>query len=124
MSINIDVYGPGRDVTAQATTAVIGGRAVAISGNRVDGGNLAVAPAPVGGRIFGVAKHDAAVGDLVSVARGNSRVVRIRAGGAIAANAEVEVGTAGVVVTKASGLAIGYAVTGAVENSAAQISLY
>ncbi|OZC76368.1 DUF2190 domain-containing protein [Rhodococcus sp. 06-418-1B] len=124
MSIDIDVYGPGRDISAQATAAVIGGRAVAISGNRVAEGNLAVAPASAGGRIFGIAKHDAAVGGLVSVARGNARVVRIRAGGAIAANAEVEVGAAGAVVTKTSGVAIGYAVTGAANGTDAQISLY
>lgn len=124
MSIDIDVYGPGRDISAQATTAVIGGRAVAISGDRVAGGNVAVSPAPAAARIFGIAKHDAAVGDLVSVARGNSRVVRVRAAGAIAANAEVEVGAAGAVITKASGVAIGYAITGAANGTDAQISLY
>lgn len=124
MSIDIDIYGPGRDISAQATADVIGGRAVAISGNRVSGGNLAVAPAPAGARIFGIAKHDAATGGLVSVSRGNSRVVRVRAGGAIAANAEVEVGSAGQVITKASGVAVGFAVTGAASGTDAQISLY
>lgn len=121
--MNVNVYAPGADVTAVATTAVLAKRLVGISGNR-SGGNVAVAPATAAGRAFGVAKDDAAIGELVSVARSAGRVVLVKAAGAIAANAEVEVGTAGQVITKAAGIAVGFAITGATSGTDAQISLY
>ncbi|AOD24051.1 DUF2190 domain-containing protein [Rhodococcus sp. p52] len=120
---NIGVYEPGRDISGKASANVTGKRFLKISGNR-SGGNVAVAHADAGGRIFGVSKYDADSGDLVGVARGNSRVTYVRAGGAIAAFAEVEVGAGGVAVTKASGVAVGYAVTGAANGQDAEISLY
>lgn len=121
---NPSIYAPGADITAQVTAAVTARRFVAISGDRVAGGNIAVAPAPAGARAFGVAAHDAASGALVTVVRGASRVVKVAAGGAITAGAEVEVGAAGKAIAKASGVAVGYAVTGAVNNTDAEISLY
>ncbi|QII05903.1 DUF2190 family protein [Rhodococcoides fascians A25f] len=121
--MNVSVYQPGADVTVRATSAVLAKRLVAVSGNRV-GGNIAVAPAPAAARAFGVAKEDAGSGELVAVSRGASRVVLIRAAGTIAANAEVEVGAAGQVVTKTSGIAVGFAVTGAASGADAEISLY
>lgn len=121
---NPSIYAPGADITAQATAAVTARRFVAITGDRVSGGNIAVAPAPAGARAFGVAAHDAATGALVTVVRGNSRVVKVAAGSAIAAGSEVEVGADGKAVTKASGVAVGYAITGAANNTDAEISLY
>lgn len=121
---NPSVYDPGADVTGQATAAVIAKRFVAISGNRTAGGNITVAPAAAGARPCGVAGHDAAVGELVRVVRGNSRVVRVTASGAIAANAEVQVGAGGTVATRAAGVAVGYAITGAADAADAEISLY
>lgn len=121
---NPSVYAPGADITAQATTAVVAQRFVGISSNRTAGGNVAVAPAPPAGRAFGVAATDAAVGELVRVVRGASRVVRVTAAGAIAANAEVQVGANGTATTIAAGKAVGYAITGAVDGGEAQISLY
>ncbi len=121
--MSIDVYEPGRDLTGRTTAAVTGRRFLAISGNRV-GGNIAVAPATAAGRVFGVAKYDAASGALVGIARGNSRVVTVAADGPIAAFAEVEVGSAGKAKTLASGVAVGYAVTGAADGANAEISLY
>jgi hypothetical protein len=118
---NINIYSPGQDVTGQASATLTAKRAVKISGNRT-GGNVAVAPADAAGRIFGIAKDDTASGDLVSVARAG--VVKVTAGGSIAAFAEVEVGTAGKVITKASGVAIGYALTAATTDTDAEISLY
>lgn len=118
---SIDVYTPGADVTGVASAAVTGKRLVKISGNR-SGGNVSVAPADAGGRAFGVARDDAATGQLVAVAR--QRVVRVTAGAGIAAFAEVEVGSAGKVVTKASGVAVGFALTGASTDTDAEISLY
>ncbi|MFH5207569.1 capsid cement protein [Antrihabitans sp. NCIMB 15449] len=122
MSTTINIYAPGGDITGQATGTVTAKRALKISGNRT-GGNVAVAPADAAGRIFGVAADDAAVGELVAVARGSGRVVKVTAGGTIAAFAEVEVGTGGKVVTKTSGVAVGYALTGATLDTDAEISL-
>lgn len=121
---NPSIYAPGADITAQTTAAVIARRFVAISGDRVAGGNIAVAPAPAGARAFGVAAHDAATGALVTVVRGASRVVKVTAASAIAAGAEVEVGTTGKAAALASGIAVGYAITGAASNTDAEISLY
>lgn len=121
---NPSVYDPGADVTAQATTPAVAQRFVAISGPRTAGGNVAVAPAAAAGRVFGVAATDAAVGQLVRVVRGASRVVRVTATGAIAANAEVQVGANGTATTLAAGKAVGYAITAAIDSGEAQISLY
>lgn len=119
---NPRVYAPGADVTAEASAAVTARRLVAISGNRASGGNLAVAHATAAGRIFGVAGNDAAQGGLVTVVRDG--IVRVDAGGNISAFAEVEVGAAGKVVAKSSGLAIGYALTQASNNTVAEIAFY
>lgn len=121
---NISVYSPGADITAYATATVTARTFVAISGNRAAGGNISVAPAGAGVRVAGVAKHDAATGQLVSLARGNSRVVKVTADGAIAFGAEVEVGAAGKAKTKSTGIAVGYAITGAASGADAEISLY
>jgi hypothetical protein len=121
---NPSVYDAGQSVTAEATDAVTARRFVAISGDRAAGGNISVAPATAAGRVAGVAGNDAAAGELVTVVRGNSRVVKVAAGGAIAAGAEVEVGDGGKAVTKSTGVAVGYAITGAANDTDAEISLY
>jgi Uncharacterized conserved protein (DUF2190) len=122
---NPSVYDPGADITAEATAAVTSRRFLAVSGNRTAGGNISVAPAAAGVRTCGVAGNDAAVGELVRVVRGNSRVVRVTASGAIAAGAEVQVAAdAGKAATKAAGVAVGYAITGAADATDAEISLY
>lgn len=118
------VYAPGEDITAQATAPVIARRFVAISGNRAAGGNVTVAPPAAGARVFGVAATDAATGQLVRVVRGASRVVRVTASGAIAANTEVQATVDGKAATKAAGIAVGYTVTAAADGAAAEISLY
>src|SRR6476620_3444746 len=120
---NPSVYDPGKDITAEASVAVTARRFVKISGNRTAGGNVAVAPAAAGDRPCGVAGNDSATGGLVRVVRGNSRVVRVTASGAIA-GAEVQVGVNGTAVTKAAGIAVGYAITGAADATNAEISLY
>lgn len=120
---NVGVYEPGRDISGRASAAVTGKRFLKISGNR-SGGNIAVAHADAAGRVCGVSKYDAASGEIVGVARGNSRVTYVTAGGNIAAFAEVEVGANGQAVTKASGVAVGYAVTAATSGADAEISLY
>lgn len=120
---NTGVYEPGRDISGRATAAVTGKRFLKISGNRV-GGNIAVAHADAAGRTCGVSKYDAALGEICGVARGNSRVTHVTAEGAIAAFAEVEVGTAGKATALDAGVAVGYALTGAADGADAEISLY
>lgn len=120
---NIGVYEPGTDIAGRASTAVTGKRFLKISGNR-SGGNIAVAHADAAGRVCGVSGRDAAVGELVDVKRGKDRVTFVTAGGAIAAFEEVEVGANGQAVKKASGVAVGYAVTAAASGTDAEISLY
>lgn len=120
---NIGIYEPGQDVSGRPTTAVVGKRFVKISGNR-SSGNIAIAPADAAGKAFGVAGRDAAIGEVVRVMRGNSRVLLVNAGSNIAAGADVEVGSDGKAVTKTSGVAVGYAVTEATSGGDAEISLY
>src|SRR3982751_2557720 len=115
---------PGADVTGQASADVIGKRCLAITGNMQTDGSLTVAHATAAGRIVGVAKYDALTGAKVGIIRGTNRVVPIKAAGNIAAFAEVEVGANGKVVTKASGVAIGYAETAATSGADARICLY
>lgn len=121
---NLGVYEPGRDISGRASAAVIGKRFLKISGNRSNG-NIAVAHADAAGRVCGVSKYDQpTVGGIVGVARGNSRVTNVTAEGAIAAFAEVEVGTAGKAKAKNAGVAVGYVLTAAADGDDAQVSLY
>ena len=121
---NSSVYVPGGDITAEATSAVTERTFVAISGDRTANGNISVAPATAAGRICGVAGNTAASGGLVTVVRGNSRVVQVTAGGAITAGAEVEVGSAAKAVVKASGIAVGYVISTVSSGGIAEVSLY
>jgi hypothetical protein len=105
---NVRVYEPGRDLTAQTTSAVTAKRFVKINGNRTSGGNLAVNTATAAGRILGVAATDAASGELVRVARGG--VVKVTADGPAKA--------------LAAGVAVGFAITGAADGTDAEIALY
>src|SRR5690348_12731980 len=95
ITTGVGIYAPGDNITGEATATITAKTFLAISGNRTTGGNIAVAPATAAGRIVGVARSDAASGEVVSIARGGGRVVKVTAGGTIAAFAEVEVGSAG-----------------------------
>lgn len=118
-----DVYDPGRDITGRATANVTGKRFVKITGNR-SGGNIAVAHCADGDRSCGVAKYDAASGDIVGLARGKDRVVRVTAGANLTAGQEVQAGAAGVAIVAAAGAKLGYAITAAANGADAEISLY
>jgi hypothetical protein len=110
---------------------VTGKRFVKVSANRqagpalntsTSGGNISIAPATAAGAVLGVAAWDGAVGELVDVRRGG--VVPVTASGAITAGDRVEVATGGKAATLASGIAVGYAVSGAADGDDAQIALY
>ena len=123
---NVGIYEPGRDLTGRASTAVTGKRFLMITGNR-DRGNVAVGHATAAGRVCGVSKYDAAVGAVIGIARGNSRVTFVAtppAGTALAAFAEVEVGANGTAVARTTGIAVGYTVTGTAVGADAEVSLY
>jgi len=120
---NVGVYEPGRDITGRASAAVTGKRFLKISGDR-SSGNISVAHADAAGRVCGVSKYDAASGDIVGVARGNSRVTYVTAAANISAFAEVEVAAGGQATPIASGIAVGYAIANATSGGDAQISLY
>lgn len=120
---NISVYEPGQDISGRASAAITGKRFLKISGNR-NNGNVAVAHADAAGRTCGVSGRDTASGKLVNVLRGKDRVTFVTAGANLTAFQEVEVGAGGVAVVKASGVAVGYAVTAATSGGDAEISLY
>lgn len=117
----IPLYDPGAAITAQAEAAVVGKRCVSISdpmqgppqaglSSTSEGSNIVCSHATAATRPLGVASHDAAANEKFYVLRGSGLVLPINAGAAIAAGAEVEVGTNGRVITKASGIAIGVAI--------------
>ncbi|MGW8936175.1 capsid cement protein [Gordonia terrae] len=120
---NVAVYEPGQDISGRCSAGVTGKRFLKISGNR-SSGNVAVAHADAGGRICGVSGRDAASGELVRVMRGSGRVVFVTAAANLSAFQEVEVGTNGQAIVKASGVAVGYAVTAATSGGDAEINLY
>ncbi|AZI61354.1 DUF2190 family protein [Rhodococcus qingshengii] len=123
MAESILVYAPGATLTGQATAAVVKSTFVAVSGNRIaNGGNVAVATATAAGRSFGVAAHDAATGELVTIHRAGT--VRVLTAGVLAAFDEVEVGATGKAVKLAAGKAVGYALSGAASGALAEIHLY
>jgi hypothetical protein len=111
---------------------VTGKRFVKISGARqagnprqgvsdaIVGGNITVAPCGAGDPVFGVAAHDCAQGDLVTVYRA-PKIVPVSAGGAITAGAEVGAGAAGVAVTGTGG---GQAVDTGVSGADVGVALF
>ncbi|MFI7165323.1 DUF2190 domain-containing protein [Rhodococcus erythropolis] len=119
---SIDVYNPGHDITGRAATKVEASRFLAITGNSASG-VLTVGHAVAGGRVAGVAKYGAEAGELVGLARGNSRVVRVVAASSIAAFGDVEVGPDAKAVPATTGKVVGYAITSATAGSLAAISL-
>lgn len=85
-------FKPGQAVTFTASAAVIGGRLVAVTGNRTVGPAGADSAA-----VVGVAGFDAVIGESVTVYHGG--VQRLTASAAIAAGARVASAAAGKAVT-------------------------
>lgn len=91
-------FKPGQAVTFTATADVIGGRLVAITGNR------SVGPAGADSAVVvGVAGYDAVAGDQVTVYTRPGGVQALVASAAIAAGAKVISATAGKVATLGAG---------------------
>ena len=123
----IPLYRPGADLTCLAGAAVTGKRMVMVSAdtlNATTGALATVTHATAATRALGVAVADAASGDRVRVISSPGEIVPVAAAGTIAANADVEVGTAGKVVTIASGVAVGKAMQAGSNNNDILIKLY
>lgn len=127
----IRYHKPGQDITCHANVAITGRRFVAIVGNRqsgpglsatAEGGNYLVGNPAGGGRIFGVAAHDAPSGTKVNILRDG--VVPVTASGAIAAFAEVEALADGRCITRTTGIPVGICLTAITDGLPAEIDLY
>lgn len=117
-------------VTCTPTAAVTGKRFVSISGDRNADGTYSIAPTAAGGKVFGVACWDAAVGKKVTVILIQSgHIVPVTAGAAaLAAGASVVSDATGqaVVAAGAAGTvqhSVGICLTGAAAGADAQIHL-
>lgn len=115
-------FNPGTDLTANVTEDVTGKTFVTYAG-AMQQGIITVKPAPAAAATAGVAKYDAAKGDLVGVARGSSRIVTVTAGAALTAGTPVEVGDGGKAVPASAGVTVGWAVDDAKADEDALISL-
>lgn len=116
------LFRPGVDVTVLTTAAVVGKTFLSVSAARdASTGLVKVATAVAAAKPFGVATADAASGGTLAVHRGG--IIPVTAGGAIAAGALVEIGTAGKVVTLASGVPVGQALEAGTTNNDVLIAL-
>jgi hypothetical protein len=115
MAQYLPIHRPGDTVTFGVTTAVTGGTPV-----EVGTADRSVAPAAAGSaKYVGVAGHDAAVGDKVTVEV--AKVIHeLKAVGAVTRGARLEV-AAGGVRTLASGTAVGVALTSAADGAPVQV---
>lgn len=116
-------------VTGTPTAAVIGKRFVSISGDKNADGTYSIAPTPAGGKAFGVACWDAAVGQRVTVVVIESgHIVPVTASAVIAAGASITsaADSRAVAAAGAAGAnvnALGIVLTGAAAGADAQVLL-
>lgn len=103
-------FAPGDAVTFTASAAVVGGRAVEVSGDRT------VAPGTAAStKAIGIAARDAAINERVVVYLFTGAVHRAPAAAAVVAGAHVESAAAGKVQTRTTGTDIGVALTAATD---------
>lgn len=112
----LPAFRPGDTVTFEVTSAVTGGHPVQVG--TID---RSVAPAAAASVTYvGVAGHDAAVGDKVTVEVGKP-IHLLVALGAVALGAKVEAAGAGKVRTATTGTVIGLALTSAADGVPVQV---
>lgn len=112
----LPVFRPGDTVTFDVTAAVTGGHPV-----QVGTADRSVAPAAAASVTYvGVAGHDAAIGDKVTVEVGKP-IHLLVALGAVARGAKVEAAGAGKIRTSTTGTAIGLALTSAADGAPVQV---
>lgn len=115
MAQYLPIHRPGDTITFDVTTAVIGGTPVEVGTT-----DRSVAPAAAGStKYVGIAGHDAAVGDKVTVEVGKP-VHELKAVGAVARGTRLEVATGGVRALS-TGTAIGVALTSAADGATVQM---
>lgn len=116
MADYLPLFRPGQTVTFDVTTAVTGGQLV-----EVGTADRSVAPAAAASaKVVGVAGHDAAVGDKVTIEVGKP-IHELKAVGAVTRGARVEAAAAGGVRTLATGAPYGIALTSAADGAAVQV---
>lgn len=112
------------DVTVSADGAITGCTFVAVSGreggidNNYIGSTCAAEAKP-----FGVARYDIADGESAGVVGTPGRIVTVKAGGTVAAGAQIEVGADGKAVTLDAGVPAGIALTGGAANALIEVKL-
>lgn len=112
----VPLFRPGTAVTFEVTTAVTGGHPV-----QVGTANRSVAPAAASSvTVVGIAGHDAAVGDQVTVEVGKP-IHELKASGAVALGDFVEAAGNGAIRTATTGTKIGMAISAAADGALAQI---
>lgn len=108
----LPLYRPGETVTFNVTTAVTGGQAV-----EVGTADMSVAPAGVASaKYVGVAGHDAAIGDKVTVEVGKP-IHELEAAGAVTRGTKLELAADGTVRTLSTGDAAFLALTSAADGA-------
>lgn len=108
----LPLFRPASTLTFSVTTAVTGGQPV-----EVGAADWSVAPAGAASlKVVGIAAHDAAVGDKVTV-EVNRPVHEVLASGAVARGAKVEAAGTGKVRTATTGQAIGLALASAADGA-------
>lgn len=116
MAQYLPLFRPGQTVTFDVTTAVTGGTPV-----EVGTADRSVAPAAAAStKYVGIAGHDAAVGDKVTVEVGNP-IHLMTASGPVTRGAELETAGVGRVRTRTTGTKIGLALTSAADGAAVQV---
>lgn len=117
----VPFFKPGQDPTGYPTAPVLCKTLVgSVDGGR--GGLTYIATAPAGGPALGVPGHDADEGQEVHVHVGG--IVPILAAADIVAGTQVEVGAAGRIVPRTTGVAVGYATASGASGSAVPVKLY
>lgn len=112
MANYLPLFRPGDTVTFGVTTAVTGGQAV-----EVGAADMSVAPAvAASAKYVGIAGHDAAVGDKLTVEVGKP-IHELTATGAVSRGARLETAAAGTVRTLAEGTAVFVALTSAADGA-------
>ncbi|GAA1714515.1 capsid cement protein [Brachybacterium phenoliresistens] len=116
MAQYLPLFRPGQTVTFDVTADVVGGTPV-----QVGTADRSVAPAAAATTSYvGIAGHDAAVGDKVTV-EVTGPVHELTAAGAVARGAQVEAAGNGAVRTATTGTVIGTALTAAVDGGLVQV---
>ena len=111
----LPLFRPGQTVTFGVTTSVAAGQVV-----EVGAADRTVAPAPAASaKVVGVAGHDAAVGDKVTIEVGKP-IHQLTATGAIIRGQRLETAAAGRVRTLAAGTAVFLALTSAADGAPVQ----